>query len=370
MDIMEKINFSKNLLSLRKKKKITQEDLANYLGITKAAVSKWELGQSYPDITLLPIIANYFGITIDKLLGYEPFMEDNEVKKLYAQLIEEFATEEFEQVYDKCRGYEKKYYTCYFLQFHLGLLYCNHAYLAGNQEQIIKIYEHAKEIFKRIEENCGDVNLAKEALSIKCFCNLAMGKADEIIGDLEGNNSVSLPVETILSKAYQIKGEKENAIKTLQIFIFDNFMNSIQAMTEILNCYDDNEEKLELYVDKLIKIMNILDLKNEYPQALLNIFTSLSIIYGSRGNKERCIKYLQQSADLISKTKVFDLKENKNQMFNYLPEFIEKMKIGNILPRSKELVSESVKDLIKTNPSFNIIRDDIRYDNILKELES
>ena len=45
--------------TLRKERKITQESLANYLGITKAAVSKWELNQSYPDITLLPIIASF-----------------------------------------------------------------------------------------------------------------------------------------------------------------------------------------------------------------------------------------------------------------------------------------------------------------------
>ena len=39
---MEILNFSKNISNLRKERKITQENLANYLGVTKAAVSKWE----------------------------------------------------------------------------------------------------------------------------------------------------------------------------------------------------------------------------------------------------------------------------------------------------------------------------------------
>ena len=99
---MEILNFSKNLSNLRKERKITQENLANYLGVTKAAVSKWELNQSYPDITLLPIIASYFDISIDELLGYEPFMKDDEVKELYSKLIKEFSTEEFDIVYEKC----------------------------------------------------------------------------------------------------------------------------------------------------------------------------------------------------------------------------------------------------------------------------
>ena len=366
---MNNINFSRNLLALRKERKITQEELANYLGITKAAVSKWELNQSYPDITLLPIIAGYFDISIDELLGYEPLMDKEEVKKLYEQLIEEFSTNEFEVVYKKCLDYEKKYYTCYFLQLHLVLLYCNHAYLVENQEKAMDIYLHAAQVFERIEKNCGDANLAKEALSLKNFCNLVMGKADEIIEDLKGINQVSIPADILLSKAYQINGDKEKAIKTLQIFIFNNLINSLQGMTDILNCYDDNEEKLELYIDKIVKIIEVLDLENEYPQALLNAFSIISLIYGLKGDKKSCIKYLEPCVDLISCKKVFDLKENKNRMFDYLPEFIENMNVGNILPRSEELIVESFKDLIKTHPAFMIIRDDIRYDNLLKKLE-
>lgn len=182
---MGNINFSRNLLNLRKERKITQENLANYLGVTKAAVSKWELNQSYPDITLLPIIAGYFDISIDELLGYEPYMEDEEVKKLYKKLIEEFSEGEFDVVYEKCLEYEKEYYNCYFLQLHIGLLYCNHAYLAGEEEKVMDVYNHALEVFERIEKNCGDANHAKEALSLKSFCNLVLGKYDEIIEDLK-----------------------------------------------------------------------------------------------------------------------------------------------------------------------------------------
>lgn len=366
---MGDINFSRNLLYLRKERKITQENIANHLGVTKAAVSKWELNQSYPDITLLPIIAGYFDISIDELIGYEPYMEDEEVKKLYKRLIKEFSTDEFYIVYEKCLKYEKEYYTCYFLQLHIGLIYCNHAYLAGEQEKVMDIYNHAVEVFERIEKNCGDVYLAKKALSLKSFCNLLLGKCDEIIEDLKVINQVPFAPENILSKAYQIKGYKDKAINTLQISIFNNFINGIQSMTDILNCYDDNEEKLELYIDKIVRIMDILELKTEYPQALLNTFMPISLIYGLRGDKEKCIKYLQECVDLTSEKKIFHLTGNKNRVFDYLPEFIEGMSVGNVLPRSEELIVESFKDLMNTHPAFVIIRDDIRYENLLKKLD-
>ncbi len=57
------------LRTLRQKKNITQEALANHLGITPQSVGKWERGEGYPDITLLPAIALYFDVTIDELLG-------------------------------------------------------------------------------------------------------------------------------------------------------------------------------------------------------------------------------------------------------------------------------------------------------------
>ena len=55
----------------RKAKGITQEELAQFMGVSKAAVSKWETGQSYPDITYLPQLAAYFNISVDELC-HEP----------------------------------------------------------------------------------------------------------------------------------------------------------------------------------------------------------------------------------------------------------------------------------------------------------
>lgn len=51
------IRLSENISELRRKKSITQEELAEFLGVTKASVSKWERGSSLPDILLLPQLA-------------------------------------------------------------------------------------------------------------------------------------------------------------------------------------------------------------------------------------------------------------------------------------------------------------------------
>lgn len=64
------LNLGKNIRELRRRDGRTQEALADALGVTPQAVSRWEQGGSYPDMELLPAIANYFGVTIDELFGY------------------------------------------------------------------------------------------------------------------------------------------------------------------------------------------------------------------------------------------------------------------------------------------------------------
>ena len=64
------IDLGRKIRELRRYHHRTQENLAEALGVTAQAVSRWESGGSYPDMNLIPSIANYFGVTIDDLFGY------------------------------------------------------------------------------------------------------------------------------------------------------------------------------------------------------------------------------------------------------------------------------------------------------------
>lgn len=63
------MNIGKNIFELRKTKNVTQDALAAELGVTAAAVSKWENGYTLPDILMLCALADFFGVTTDELLG-------------------------------------------------------------------------------------------------------------------------------------------------------------------------------------------------------------------------------------------------------------------------------------------------------------
>lgn len=68
-----------NLKLLRKQKGLTQEELAETFGVTSQSISKWELGINYPDITILPMIAQFYKVSIDELLGYVPVSSINSI---------------------------------------------------------------------------------------------------------------------------------------------------------------------------------------------------------------------------------------------------------------------------------------------------
>lgn len=90
--------FGDNLVKLRKSKGITQEELAEFVGVTKASVSKWETKQSMPDIGMLPLLSSYFDVSIDSLLGYHPKLSKEEIAQTYGELAGKFAKEPFEMV--------------------------------------------------------------------------------------------------------------------------------------------------------------------------------------------------------------------------------------------------------------------------------
>ena len=87
---MSQFHLPENLIRLRHNKGITQEKLADFLGISKASVSKWETGQSLPDIAQLPRLAAFYDVTIDELMGYEPQLTMAEIKVYYGKFAEEF----------------------------------------------------------------------------------------------------------------------------------------------------------------------------------------------------------------------------------------------------------------------------------------
>ena len=76
------IKIGEKIKILRKEKGISQESLAKVLGVTFQAVSKWETNTTAPDVSLIPSIASYFGVSIDELFDYNAFENEQAIHRI------------------------------------------------------------------------------------------------------------------------------------------------------------------------------------------------------------------------------------------------------------------------------------------------
>ena len=79
--------IGKKIKQMRRERDLTQEELAAHLGISFQSISKWERGDGYPDITMLPALANYFKVSVDELLG----ISELEMREQYLQINKTWA---------------------------------------------------------------------------------------------------------------------------------------------------------------------------------------------------------------------------------------------------------------------------------------
>lgn len=82
------LHLPENLKKYRIMKNLTQEDIAEYLGITAQSVSKWERGESYPDITFLPALANIFETSVDLLIGMDTIRAEETRYNIHKRAVE------------------------------------------------------------------------------------------------------------------------------------------------------------------------------------------------------------------------------------------------------------------------------------------
>ena len=146
------LNFSENFKQLRKEKGDTQEKIAEVLGVTGQTVSRWELCICYPDVELLPSIANYFGVTVDTLLSNDKKSKEKEREDFY-RAWDSFSwsactntTERIDFVREYCRKYPDDDEYAY------RLLVAIRHYVCGNEERTAKYMPLALKTADRLLE--------------------------------------------------------------------------------------------------------------------------------------------------------------------------------------------------------------------------
>ncbi len=162
------IFLPENLKKYRILKNLTQEDVAGYLGITAQSVSKWERGETYPDITFLPALANIFETSVDLLIGMDTIRAEETRLNIHKKAIEYQRNGEYDLA-------EKTYRDALLIYPNkpgmiLGL--ASTLALKGNTNEAIELMERGLPI----SVNDRQKSMIKATL---CFLYLKVGRVDK-----------------------------------------------------------------------------------------------------------------------------------------------------------------------------------------------
>lgn len=181
VDIM-KLSIGENIKLFRKAKDITQEQLAEMLNVSSQSVSRWELGICYPDMEFLPMLAEIFEITVDKLLGVDNIAE----KKKVDEYLNRFQVAINQGKIDECISIAREGIAEYPNNYALlnKLMYA--LFVSGddtgnisNWKENMKNYDaEITSLGERIMKYCPDQNIRLEAISRLAFNHCEQGRKE------------------------------------------------------------------------------------------------------------------------------------------------------------------------------------------------
>ena len=172
-----KMTIGANIKRLRAAKEITQEQLSVAMNVTCAAVSKWERGETYPDITLLQPLAYYFGVTLDELMGYDQEKIAADIDEVLAAYVAHIHDEEGRAIITKAyRDYPNDY------RIMSRYMWTIAGDLADNDPAVLLTHkDELLSICHKILEGCTDDRLRLGAWNMEAKLLHAEGRTDEAL---------------------------------------------------------------------------------------------------------------------------------------------------------------------------------------------
>lgn len=363
---MDMMYFSENLVRLRKQRKITQEQLAEFCGVTKASVSKWETRQSMPDISLLPLLAGFFDVTIDELLGYKPDLSREQIRKIYLDFTKAFVEEDFDIVMQKSRDLVKKYYSCYEFLMQMVCLWINHC-VTQSEEIRTAILQEGKNLCNHVLETCGDIRLCNDVVLLRATIDLQLGNPEAVIEALEEVNDpgrLATQGEEVLIEAYLQAGQIEKANDFTQITMYNHLLALVSDSCQYLQVHEKELERCEETYRKVAGLAEYYNLEKLNFNCMVNFYYMMAIVFCKHHKKQEAIEQIEK---YVLITLSFLEKEESHlqsdSYFDRLGVWFERTALGDSLPRDKKLILQSVKQSLET-PTFEILKKEEAFINL------
>ena len=353
------MTIGEKIKKLRQKDNITQEKLAEYLGISFQSVSKWENNIALPDVTLIVPIANFFGVTTDELFDRDQAHEDAEVEEYQKRSLKfqnkGMVKENLELWREAVKKYPKNF-TC-LSQLEYALFSTLH--IGYPDEEVAKNAEEMVGICERILSDCTDNDIREGSIQTLTFTysNKNLPFADEEKSEKYAMMAGSMVVsrEVLLEQAYFTDEGKKKAKKQIH-------HNNLDYMDFLVTNIESNgtttEEKI-FALETALKLWSTLIYDGNflfYHCRISSLYHNLAIRHAELGHRDETLENLRLAKFHAD---AFDSLEPKEK--NYTSIFVN---------CATSDASKSTKNYTETNAG--LIRRDLENDsryNFLREDE-
>ncbi|UWD47645.1 helix-turn-helix domain-containing protein [Clostridioides difficile] len=368
-----RIKIGEVIQRLRKEKSLTQEQLSRFIGVSTPAVSKWESGNSYPDIELLPLLADFFNVSVDKLLNYKVDLSEEEVMKIYKELEEilakieiDLSTEEpleefkgdLESVERLANMYMEKYPQSYLLKLKISSLYQMYSYKFGKDKFGSKIKETTN-ILEDVVRNTDDIQIKETAL-------LILSNAYYMLDDYEKAelylNMIYKPIgdtSVNLAMIYLSQNRLDEAELLLQNKLFSDVFNTTLDCKGLINVCKNKYKELKKELDDGSCDKRTAEKEMEYIKSKSLGYANISLEIKKKFSENRgaffgiYMDYIELSLNLL----FFNMKEEAKDALYVLKEILEKYPLHESSDASQMMFFDKVKS--KNSYTFNV------YTNLL-----
>ena len=210
------MNFGSNLKKLRKEKNLTQEALAECLNVSAQTVSKWENSASMPDISLLPLLADYFQVSVDSLLMHDAAKRLQDVRNLAGEIHSLADAGKTKEAYNRLKFSMNQWKLSVSVNHLMSWTARQYAMECVGADHIRLLEEAISYADKAIFLDCGETGRTVQAKMTKCYCLMDLERRQEAMDIAASLPSLYSSREIVLAKLTSGKDQQKLISSALQ----------------------------------------------------------------------------------------------------------------------------------------------------------
>ncbi len=361
-----KLNIGINIKRMRKERDITQEEFAQMLGVSCQSVSRWENSLCYPDMEFLPVIADFFGVTVDKLLGCDSAIEQKNVEeylKRFQQAINKGLVYDCISIArEGVEAYSNNYILLDKLMYALFISGDSDGNIPEWHENMIKNDAEITALGERIMKYCPDQNIRLTATARLAFNHCEMGRKEIGRKIYETLPSIDNCKENCMWWSLE-DDEKESFLREKIQTEYHNLRSSIWLLATS-ECVPEAEQIK--VIEKVFELEDLMSdkkvIRNGWGHTRLNF--ELACCYAKLNDEENAVKFLKKCAEAAD---AFDNRPDEQSYTSLLMGTVTDKRIEFETTDTRPLC-EIVKEYWLEDEDLDSIRNTEKFRNIIESL--